>query len=156
MSADLHRAEARQLCTFLVDGILFGVEVTHVQEVLRPQEMTPVPLANEAVRGLINLRGQIVTALDVRRRLGLRDRVGGEPPMNVVVRTGDGVVSLLVDEIGEVVEVEADRFEATPETVTPGLKALLEGVCKLSQQLLLVLDPRRAAAIEPDGARRKE
>lgn len=156
MSADPSRAEAQKLCTFLVDGLLFGVEVKHVQEVLRPQEMTPVPLANEAVRGLINLRGQIVTALDVRRRLGLRDKGGGEPPMNVVVRTGDGVVSLLVDEIGEVVEVEADRFEATPETVAPGLKALLEGVCKLSQQLLLVLDPRRAAEIELDGARRKD
>lgn len=112
----------RQFCTFYVDGLCFGIGVREVQEVIRYQEMTRVPLAAPVVRGLINLRGQIVTAIDLRRRLGLADRFlgdtpnsGGEAlPMNLVVRTDDGVVSLLVDEIGEVVEVDEDSFERPP------------------------------------------
>ncbi|MBS2020709.1 MAG: chemotaxis protein CheW, partial [Deltaproteobacteria bacterium] len=94
--------ESRQLCTFLIDGMLFGVDVTNVQEVIRYQEMTRVPLASSTVRGLINLRGQIVTAIDMRARLGLPPRADQALPMNVVASTGDGVVSLLVDEIGDV------------------------------------------------------
>jgi purine-binding chemotaxis protein CheW len=74
--------ECRQLCTFRIDGLLFGVEITHVQEVLRAQPMTPVPLANAAVRGLINLRGQIVTALDLRHRLGLAALPPGIEPVS--------------------------------------------------------------------------
>ena len=87
----------QQFCTFCVDGLFFGVEVLKVQEVIRYQAMTPVPLAPAVVNGLINLRGQIVTAIDLRRALGLSDRPAGSLPMNVVVRTDDGVVSLLVD-----------------------------------------------------------
>src|SRR4051794_10190615 len=88
-----------QFSTFSLAGLLLGVEVLQVQEVIRYQEMTRVPLAPAEVRGLINLRGQIVTAIDLRRRLGLPDRAEHEQPMNVVVRTSDGVISLLVDEI---------------------------------------------------------
>ena len=101
----------QQFCTFYIQGLLFGVEVKTVQEVIRHQEMTGIPLAPEVVAGLINLRGQIVTAIDLRRRLGVRDRLADELPMNVVVRTADGAVSLLVDEIGDVVEVEEKDFE---------------------------------------------
>src|SRR4051794_39425221 len=99
---------ASQFCTFYLDGSFFGVEVQHVQEVIRYQELTRVPLASPVIRGLINLRGQIVTAIDLRRRLGLADRPAGVLPMNVVVRSEEGAVSLLVDEIGDVQEVAAD------------------------------------------------
>src|SRR5258708_25853097 len=109
--------ETRQFCTLYLDDLLFGVEVMKVQEVIRYQEMTRVPLASRMVGGLINLRGQIVTAVDLRRRLQLAERPVGQLPMNVVVRTDDGVVSLLVDEIGEVLEVSEDLFQSPPETV---------------------------------------
>ena len=83
---------------------------------LRYQEMTQVPLAPDVIEGLINLRGQIVTALDMRRRLKLKPRAEGQTPMNTVVRTKEGgAVSLLVDEIGDVVEVDSEKFERTPD-----------------------------------------
>lgn len=137
-----------QFATFTLDGLHFGVEVLKVQEVLRHQPMTRVPLAPPVVEGLINLRGQIVTALDLRRRLTLSPRAGGELPMNVVVRTADGVVSLLVDEIGDVVEVGDDEFEPAPERLTRALTSLVTGVYKLKNHLLLVLDVERAVHVE--------
>lgn len=119
-----------------------------VQEVIRWQQMTRVPLAPPAVSGLINLRGQIVTAVDLRRRLGFPDRAMSLQPMNVVVRTADGVVSLLVDEIGDVVEVTAEMFEPPPETLDEGTRALVRGVYKLPGRLLLVLDTEQALNLE--------
>jgi purine-binding chemotaxis protein CheW len=140
-------ATTRQLCTFFLDGLFLGVDVTKVQEVIRYQEMTKVPLASAVVSGLINLRGQIVTAIDMRRRLALPDRAGDELPMNVVVRTEDGAVSLLVDEIGDVVEVDESTFETPPETMSPAAKDLIRGVYKMNRNLLLVLDTERAVAL---------
>jgi purine-binding chemotaxis protein CheW len=131
---------ANQYCTFYVDGLFFGVEVLRVQEVIRFQEMTPVPLASNVVSGLINLRGQIVTAIDLRRRLALSDRDPSELPMNVVIRTDDGAVSLLVDQIGDVLEVDADSYERPPETLNGVARQLVLGVYKLKGQLLLILD----------------
>jgi purine-binding chemotaxis protein CheW len=142
----------RHLCTFRVDGILFGVEVTRVQEVLRCQPTTPVPLAHSVVSGLINLRGQIVTALELRQRLGLAPRAADQHPLNIVVRGEEGIVSLLVDEIDDVLEVDESLFELPPETLSAAARALIEGVYKLSPQLLLVLDTRAAARVEPDRA----
>lgn len=139
---------SRQLCTFLLGPQLFGVDVTRVQEVFRWQEMTRVPLASGDIRGLINLRGQIVTAIETRRRLGMPDREGGELPMNVLVRTDDGVVSLLVDEIGDVVEVDESSFEPPPITMPQVSRDLVRGVYKLEGgQLLLLLDTERAANV---------
>ena len=141
-----------QYATFLLDGLYFGIEVLKVQEVLRQQPTTPVPLAPPMVRGLINLRGQIVTVVDLRIRLGLSARDGEEPPMNVVVRTADGVVSLLVDAIDDVVEASADDFEAPPETVQARLHHLVRGVYKLPARLLLVLDVDQALASARESA----
>src|SRR5262245_62831776 len=98
-------AGERQYCTFLVAGHYFGLDVMKVQEVIRHQQMTRVPLADSVVRGLINLRGQIVTAIDLRRRLEYPDRPTDQLPVNVIVRTDEGAVSLLVDEIGDVLDV---------------------------------------------------
>lgn len=135
---------AAQLCTFTVEQLLFGVEVTSVQEVLRAQPMTRVPLARPMVRGLLNLRGQIVTAIDMRTYLGLPARVNGEPPMNVVLRTADGSISLLVDAIGDVIEVAQRSFEPPPSTMRPEQRRTIEAVCKLPGQLLLVLSSNLA------------
>lgn len=129
-----------QFCTFYVDGLFFGVDVLRVQEVIKYQDMTRVPLASNVVSGLINLRGQIVTAIDLRRRLVLRDRAPDQLPMNVVVRTDDGAVSLLVDEIGDVLEVDATTFERPPETLTGVARQLVRGVYKLKGRLLLIID----------------
>jgi purine-binding chemotaxis protein CheW len=132
-----------QFATFAVDGLWFGIEVPHVQEVLRYQEMTRVPRASGVIEGLINLRGQIVTAIDVRRRLGLRSRPKGSSPMNMVVRSDDGAVSLLVDEIGDVLEVDPSSYEPSLETVDVAIRNLMSGIYKLEGRLLLCLDTRK-------------
>lgn len=137
----------KQYCTFTLAGLLFGIEVDRVQEVIRSLELTTVPLANDVVEGLINLRGQIVTALDLRRRLELPPRTDGEQPMNIVVRVGDGALSLLVDAIGDVVDVDEDSFEAAPETLEGVARELIRGAYKLDGRLLLVLDTDRAVAL---------
>jgi purine-binding chemotaxis protein CheW len=133
-------ADERQYCTFFLDGRYFGIDVLKVQEVIRYQEMTRVPLAPPVVRGLINLRGQIVTAIDLRRRLELPDRPEGELPVNVVVYTDDGAISLLVDEIGDVLRVPEKTFEQPPETLRGTARELIRGAYKLDDRLLLVLD----------------
>jgi purine-binding chemotaxis protein CheW len=136
-------SDHRQFCTFVLDGLYFGVEVKKVQEVIRYQEMTRVPLAPKVVRGLINLRGQIVTAIDLRRRLALAERPADRRPMNVVVRGDEGAMSLLVDEIGDVVEVQEDSFERPPETLNGVARELIRGAYKLKERLLLVLDTEK-------------
>lgn len=138
----------QQFCTFYVDGQLFGIEVEKVQEVIRHQTMTRVPLAPKLVGGLINLRGQIVTAIDLRLRLGLAERKADELPMNVVACSEDGAVSLLVDEIGEVLEVSEEAFEPPPDTLQGEARKLVRGVYKLRDRLLLALDTARAVKVE--------
>jgi purine-binding chemotaxis protein CheW len=142
-------AAEQQFCTFFLDSLFLGVEVRRVQEVLREQEMTKVPLAPPMVRGLINLRGQIVTAIDLRRRLELPERIAAEVAMNVVVRTDDGAVSLLVDEIGDVLNLPSTTFEPPPETITGVARQLVRGIHKLDQRLLLILDIDRTVDLTP-------
>ncbi|MGE0759182.1 MAG: chemotaxis protein CheW [Pirellulaceae bacterium] len=135
-----------QYCTFFVDELFLGIEVQQVQEVIRYQEMTRVPLAPAAVRGLINLRGQIVTAVDLRARLGLPPRPPEYKPMNVVVRDEDNAVSLLVDRIGDVLEADHATFEPPPPTLRGPARDLITGTHKLAHRLLLVLDTERAVS----------
>lgn len=139
-------SDTTQYCTFRVANLLLGIEVQQVQEVIRCQTMTRVPLASRSVTGLINLRGQIVTAIDLRERLGLPSRTSTKPPMNVVIRDGDEAVSLLVDEIGEVLEVEEDLFELAPTTIPSAVRSMIDGAFKLPNQLLLVLNTHQALA----------
>jgi purine-binding chemotaxis protein CheW len=133
-----------QFCTFYLDRLLFGVELTGVQEVIRTLEVTKLPLAPDVVSGLINLRGQIVTAVDLRRRLELEAAPQGVNAMNVVVRSQDGAVSLRVDEIGDVVEVEESSFEVPPETLRGPVRTMILGVHKLNDRLMHVLDIEKA------------
>lgn len=127
-------------CTFHLGDLYLGVDVTQVQEVIRFQETTRVPLVSKVVHGLINLRGEIVTTIDLRRRLGLEPLGDGEEPMNVVTRTDDGVVSLLVDRIGDVVDLDPDGFEPPPPTLRGPSRDLVAAVQQLDGCLLLVLD----------------
>ena len=135
-----------QFCTFYLGDLFFGIEVHKVQEVLRHQHMTEVPTSDSVIGGLINLRGQIVIAMDLRRRLGLPERSSSDSPMNVVVRCHDGAVSLLVDHIGDVVEVEDDTFECPPDTLAGEGRKLIQGVHKLKTELLHVLDAEKVLA----------
>lgn len=137
-----------QYCTFSLDGHVFGVPVSSVQEVLRAQDLTDVPLAPPEIAGLLNLRGQIVTSLELRARLGLPPREPGAPSVNVVVKTPDGgAVSLVVDEIGDVLEPSRDAFEAPPDTVPASVRELVTRVCKLDGVLMLLLDATRAVEV---------
>lgn len=136
---------ARQFATFEVDDTLFGVEVQQVQEVLQFSEYTAVPLAPAAIGGLFNLRGQVIAAVDLRVRLGLDRHAMDGPVMNVILRREDEAVSLLVDRIGEVVELDEREFEPPPETLAGAARSLVLGTYKIGDRLMLVLDVDVAA-----------
>ena len=137
----------QQFCTFFLGGHLFGIAVEEVQEVIQHQDMTRLPLAPDGIRGLINLRGQIVMAVDLRRRL----RIGAPPPgtslINVVIRTQEGPVSLLVDSIGDVVEVDETTAEPPPHTLQADIRTLIAGVHKLDQGLMHELNTEKACEL---------
>ncbi len=132
-----------QFATFFLGGQLFGVDVLRVQEVLRYQDKSDIPLSPSYVSGLINLRGQIVTLLDLRTRLGLPPFEEGKRPMNVVVNSSEGPLSLMVDEIGDVLDVSRDVFEGPPPTMTGDMAEYVQGVCKLEDRILIILDVNR-------------
>ncbi|MGA5303459.1 chemotaxis protein CheW [Nucisporomicrobium flavum] len=135
---------SRQFATFEVADQLFGVEVDTVQEVLSYNEYTPVPLAPPAVGGLFNLRGQVIAAVDLRVQLGLARQALQGPVMNVILR-GDGEpVSLLVDRIGEVVDLDDDQFEPPPDTLAGPTRELVTGTFKMDGRLMLALDVNQA------------
>lgn len=137
-----------QFCTFYLDQSLFGLDVLKVQEVIQRQEMTPMPLAPSMVLGLMNLRGTIVSCIDLRRRFGLPDPAADVDRINVVTQTGGGLASFEVDRIGDVVEVDAARFEPVPDTVRGEASKLIDGVYKLEHALLLVLNAERVLDFE--------
>ena len=130
----------KRFCTFYLDNHKFGVQVEKVQEVFRYQEITKVPLAPPEIRGLINLRGHIITALDLRLLLGMDPLPEGKLPMNVVVKTKDATASLLVDKIGDVLQVPTEVYERPPETIPIEVRNLVLGIYKLKEKLLLSLD----------------
>lgn len=141
--------EHKQFCTFYLGERLFGVDVLKIQEVLRWQPTTEVPLAPAVIRGLLNLRGSIVATLDLRRRFGMAPLAGDALPTNVVAQTATGLISLLVDRIGDVVEVDQASFEPAPETLNGSARDLIDGVYKLASGLLLILNVERALEFEP-------
>ncbi len=128
-------------CTFFLDGLWFGIDVESVKEVVGPQAMTRVPLAPDAIAGLINLRGQIVTVINLRRRLGLPLHSSGHRSMNVVLKGAANEISLLVDEVGEVVEAGENSYQPVPESLSAEARNLVPGVYQLPAGLLHVLTP---------------
>lgn len=141
------KSSARQYCTFALGDLLLGIEVEQVQEVLRGQALTHVPRAPETVKGLMNLRGQIVTAIDLRRRFGLSPGEEGKKAMHVVVFRPDGAVSLLVDSIGDVVEFPREKVVPPPPNLSSRARELVRGVVPLEDKLLLVLDTAAACSL---------
>jgi purine-binding chemotaxis protein CheW len=144
-------SNARQFCTFYLDRLLFGMESQKIQEVVTYRELRPVPLAPAVVSGLMNLRGQVVVALELRRQLELPERSADLTPVCLVVRAAGGTVCLLADEVGNVVEVEDESFEALPETLSARLRSVILGVHKLDLQLMHVLDTDQVCKIEAIG-----
>jgi purine-binding chemotaxis protein CheW len=130
----------RKICTFFIDKFFFGIDIYHIQEVIRYQEMTAVPLSHETISGLINMRGQIVTAINMRKRLGFPSPPEDHKPTNIIVRTEDGGVSLLVDGIGDVIDIANERFETPADNLHGAIKDTLKEVCQHGNQLLLILD----------------
>lgn len=136
-------SDIEQVCTFRLDNLLLGIGVGEVHEVLLSQTLTPVPLAHPVVAGLLNMRGNIVVAVDLRRVLHLPERTGAPPPVNIIVRNGMGLLSLQVDEVGDVMEVESRMFTPPPDTTSAETKNLFRGAFQLPEKLLLVFDTNR-------------
>jgi len=128
-----------QYVSFRVDGQLLGIPVNMVQEVLTEQVISPTPLARPEIKGLLNLRGQIVTAVSLRKRLGLPDP-DDEGAMNVVTRLGGESFSLLVDEVGDVINVNGRSMEPVPRTLDPHWRSVTIGVFQLDEGLFVILD----------------
>ncbi len=135
-----------QFATFWLGTGLYGIEVERVREVLRTQDITSVPLAPTTVAGLINLRGQVVTTIDLRERLQLEAPDSEAERMLVVVLVAGESIAFLVDRIGGVVDVNDDQFEPPPDTLQGLVRELVLGAYKLEGQLLLGLDVDAVAA----------
>ena len=143
-------AANQRYSTFFLNGICFGVPIEKVQEVLEYQEVTRVPLSPPLWPGIINLRGQILTTMDTKIRLGLNS---GEPngnPMMIVVRTSEGPMNLLVDRIGGVIDVDPGLFEKPTETIKRAIRDATTHVCKLEQHLMMVLDIEKLIQLPKD------
>ncbi|MFT5377549.1 MAG: purine-binding chemotaxis protein CheW [Candidatus Latescibacterota bacterium] len=141
-------AEPYQICTFYIGNYYFGIDVQVVQEVIVRRKLTPVPLAPSVVCGILNLRGQIVTSIDLRHRLELSTEEKGVDPIHVVIHAGEDLVNVLVDSIGEVLEVDENDFERTPDTLRGTARELIMGAYKLPDRLLLILDPDKIVELE--------
>jgi len=137
--------EASRLCSFALDGRTFGIDILATEEVVRARRLTPVPLAAPDMAGLLNLRGRIVSSIDLRLRLGLSPRQDGEPCTHIIARTSTGSVSLLVDRVEDVVDVAASQLEPPPHNLPEAARGAVAGVIKLETRLLLVLDVERTA-----------
>lgn len=135
--------ETQDFVTFVIRGQLFGIPVLKVQDILVPDRIANIPLAPAEVAGSINLRGRIVTVIDVRVRLGLPKREKGEPRMGVTVEHNNDLYTFLVDTVGEVLSVAAKDYERNPSTLDPTWRDFADGVYRLHGRLMVVLDVER-------------
>ena len=137
----------QQFCTFFINKIYFGIDILQVQEVIRFTQITPVPLAPPDILGLINLRGKIVTIIDIKSRLQMNQNIKNyENNYNIILNNKLELVSLIVDEIGDVVEVAEIEFEPPPATLKAEISSLLQGAYKLQDKFLLILNVDKALA----------
>ncbi len=143
--------DPRQFCTFYIDQLLFGIEAVVVQEVIMHQQLNLVPLAPNDVLGVINLRGQIITAIDLRKRLGFEAGNAAATSVSVVAQVQEELVSFMVERIGEIVEIDLNDLEEIPGTLQGVARELLIGAYKMPEQLLLILNPQKLANA-PDAA----
>ena len=140
-------AEADLVLTLTVCGQICGVPALTVRDVLGAQAITPIPLAPPEIGGAMNLRGRIVTAVDLRRRLGLPPRAEGTRPMSIVVEHGGELYAMLADAVGEVVPLSAAERAPNPPTLDPLWREVSRGVHRRDGQLLILLDVERLLAI---------
>lgn len=132
-----------QLCTFYINDHLFGIEVDRIQEVIKNHQLTPVPISPSFVGGLINLRGQIVMAIDLKDKMNLPKTLEYTSQMNIVLRHDDSLISLLVDSVGDVISVSPDQIESEQHHLPQEISQLITGICKTENTLLMVLDPEQ-------------
>jgi purine-binding chemotaxis protein CheW len=138
-----HQDKAHEFVSVMVGGQLFGIPVLQVQDVLGPQRLTRVPLAPAEVAGSLNLRGRIVTAIDLRIRLGLPAAEAGKSGMSIVVDHGGELYSFVVDTVGEVLSLTEAAFEHSPSTLDPLWRDVSAGIYRLDGTLLVILDVAR-------------
>ncbi|MCD4748446.1 MAG: chemotaxis protein CheW [Thermoanaerobaculales bacterium] len=142
----------QRYCTFWVGSHFLGIEVEKVQEVLKFSEITPVPLSPPAVRGLINLRGRIVTVIDLRRRFGVqKNDTTSTNQMHIILYDDQDSLSLMVDRSGDVVEVGEETYEELPDTLQGEARRLIRGAFKLKEQLMLVVDVDHAINFQAEN-----
>jgi purine-binding chemotaxis protein CheW len=134
---------SNQFSTFWVDERLYGVNIQMVQEITKSMNVTDVPLAPNYIKGLINLRGQIATAVGLKELFELPSSAADNGKINVVCKSESYLISLVVDEVGDVLELEDHQFELTPETVSPKVSRFMTGVYKLPNNLLSVIDIKK-------------
>jgi len=138
----------KEFVTVEIAGQRFGIPVLTVQDVLGPCRITRIPLSPPEVAGALNLRGRIVTAIDMRTRLGLARRDGSEPGMNVVIDRGSELYSLIVDTVGEVLSLSMSDYERNPATLDPKWASVSDGIFRLDDGLLVVLDVDRLLSFD--------
>jgi purine-binding chemotaxis protein CheW len=139
----------KEYVTAMIGGQLFGLPILRVQDVFIPERLTRVPLAPPEVAGVLNLRGRIVTLIDMRRTLGLETRKNEGQPMAVGVERAGESYGLLIDGIGEVLKLDDAAREANPVNLDPRLARVSAGIHRLEGQLLIVVDVDRV--LEPDN-----
>jgi len=140
----------REYVTAEIGGELIGLPILRVQDVFIPESPTRVPLAPPEIAGVLNLRGRIVTVVDMRARLGLPRNEDGKPPMAVGVDLRGESYGLLIDQIGEVLKLSDEGCEENPVNLDPRMAKLAGGVHRLDGQLMVVLDVDRVLEIVPD------
>ena len=143
--------EERVFVTLTVGDQLCGVPVLGVRDILAEQSITRIPLAPPEIAGSLNLRGRIVTAIDLRHRLGLPPVAPGTPRMSVVAEQGGELYALLVDQVAEVMSLKAAAFEPNPQTLPPAWAQFSAGIYRLDNRLLVVLDVGRLLELRDGG-----
>lgn len=133
-------SSSKQFVTMIIDGQLFGIPVLTVQDILRPQKITNIPLVSSEIMGTINLRGRIVTVINTRKRLGAADNDNSDSCMHVVVDNKGEQYSLVVDKVGEVLNLSLDDFESTPANLSSMWQDVSLGVYRLDKEIMVVLD----------------
>lgn len=132
--------QAQDFLTVFIAGQMFGIPILQVQDVLGKQNVTKVPLAPPEVAGTLNLRGRVVTAIDVRKRLGLTDIPDDSREMSVVVEHGSELYSLIIDRVGDVLTLQKDQLEKNPATLDPLWREVSSGIYRLENELLIIMD----------------
>jgi len=140
MSQPYEQHASQGFVSVIVRGQVLGVPVLRVQDVIAETVLNRIPLAPPEVAGSLNLRGRIVTAIDLRRRLRMPERSPGQATISVIVERGGELYALLADDIGDVLWLSADQYEPAPATLSTHWRSLCDGLYRLEDELLLVLD----------------